>query len=244
MIGELPTRTLANPNEINELVEECPLTRSSSQSEKHESSSSCFGKRLGSLKRGQKNDTGDGKTATYPKSVKLESKSNRSLPRTLKMQEVGGWVYFSESFFTLIFTWFYRECEEYTLSKLHYTSDRNLVTNSTKKSYEMIYCPERRVNDIQFAQNRMLDDSMSHHDNSKVKRQTSFGSNEKKSSRSLPGFTSKVGDSSRSVGTLWKCYLRVNLMWLGWSLQFSTRRWRCRLLLKTNLHLDLRSSWI
>lgn len=90
VVGELPTRTLATTNETNELVEVCPLTRSSSQSEKHESSSSCFGKRLGSLKRGQKNETGDGKTATYPKSVKLESKSNRSLPRTLKMQEVGG----------------------------------------------------------------------------------------------------------------------------------------------------------
>lgn len=68
-----------------------------------------------------------------------------------------------------------------------------------KKSYEMIYCPET-VNEIQFAQNRMLDDSMSYETPKKsgsVKRQTSFGSSEKKSSKSLPGFTRKVGDSSR-----------------------------------------------
>ncbi|XP_060516788.1 uncharacterized protein LOC132696152 [Cylas formicarius] len=149
-----------------------PLTRSSSASEKHESSSSCFGKRLGSLKKNQKVDNNETKTATFPKGTKVfDFKSNRSLPREHRMQETG------------------RECEEYTVFHLHYTSDKNLSLG--KKSYEMIYCPET-VNDVQFAQNRMLDDIMCNETpkkGSKVKRQRSIPSYDKKSSN-------RIGDSS------------------------------------------------
>lgn len=96
---------------------------------------------------------------------------------------------------------FYRECEEYTMSKIHCASDKNILSNFGKKSYEMIYCPET-VNEIQFAQNRVLDDAMSSDTakkSCKMKRQPSFGLSEKQSSKSLPGFTSKVGDSSRYI---------------------------------------------
>ncbi|KAH1014052.1 hypothetical protein HUJ04_002948 [Dendroctonus ponderosae] len=177
-----PTSKLSTSDEYSEVFSTPPLSRSVSQSEKHESTSSCFGKRLGSLKRNQKHENVDPKTATYPKILKgLESKSNRSLPRTLKMQETT------------------RECEEYTMSKIHCASDKNILSSFAKKSYEMIYCPET-VNEIQFAQNRVLDDGMSSETakkSCKMKRQPSFGLSEKQSSKSLPGFTSKVGDSSR-----------------------------------------------
>ncbi|XP_076269271.1 connector enhancer of ksr isoform X2 [Rhynchophorus ferrugineus] len=176
--GELPIRSPEPSSDAQDVFDNLPLSRSASQSEKHESSS-CFGKRLGSLKRNQ-NKGEEGKMATYPKAIKgLESKSNRSLPRALKIQTGS------------------RECEEYTVSNLHYSSDKNLSRN---ESSEMICCSEI-VNESQFAQNRMLDDSMvqgTPKKSGKIKRQTSFGSTEKKSSRSLPGFTNRVGDSSRA----------------------------------------------
>ncbi|CAG9825671.1 unnamed protein product [Phaedon cochleariae] len=57
--------------------------------EKSDGGSSCFGKRLGSLKKHHhKQEDFDGRTATYPKASKAgDQKSNRSLPRTHKMQE-------------------------------------------------------------------------------------------------------------------------------------------------------------
>ncbi|XP_030757518.1 LOW QUALITY PROTEIN: uncharacterized protein LOC115883312 [Sitophilus oryzae] len=194
--GEVPIRAQPRPSidEHEDVFGTPPLSRSASQSEKHESSSSCFGKRLGSLKRSQhKDEHSEGKLLNYPRAIKgLESKSNRSLPRALKIQEGP------------------RDCDEYTISHLHYSSDKNL---SRKKSYEMIYCPET-VNESQFAQNRILDDTKVQETpkkSGKLKRQTSFGSAEKKSSRSLPGFTNRVGDSSRAKLKSSKQYIPISL---------------------------------
>lgn len=101
LAGEVPIRSKTKPlssDDSSDVFTTPPLTRSSSHNDKHESSSSCFGKRLGSLKRNQKLDNAEGKMATYPKAVKgLESKSNRSLPRTLKIQETTRFVYYSLS---------------------------------------------------------------------------------------------------------------------------------------------------
>lgn len=101
-----------------------------------ESTSSCFGKRLGSLKKNQKTNTEyDNKTATYPKITKgFDKKVNSSLPRMHKSQEK------------------YREDVG-----VQYFSDRNLASAKFgERSYEMIYCPETITETVQFAQNRSL----------------------------------------------------------------------------------------
>lgn len=107
------------------------------QIEKHQdaSGSSCFGKRLGSVKKSKENqDNYDGRTSTYPKSAKgFEFKNNRSLPRTHKLQE-------SQEF-----------------------DDMKASTESLEfkeRSYEMIYGIQQTEREVQFAQNRTLDDRM------------------------------------------------------------------------------------
>lgn len=179
ILGEVPIR----PKEKVE-VEEKPEpsfkkghTRNASDSqkssEKQDFSSSCFGKRLGSFKKIHKeNDDFESRTSTYPKTAKgFDQKLNRSLPRTHKLSE--------------------------NPDASHYSPDRNLAS---ERGYEMIYCPETTT-DIQFAQNRNLDDRMykdtpkkSH----KIKKQHSFNSSDKKSGKSDAGkYTNKVSDSSK-----------------------------------------------
>lgn len=148
-------------------------SRNASDSQKQDFSSSCFGKRLGSLKKNHKeNDDDDdfeSRTATYPKAAKgFDQKMNRSLPRTHKITNQT-----SENVSRCI-------------------SDRNLARD---KGYEMIYCPET-ITDVQFAQNRHLDDRMykeTPKKGQKLKKQHSFGLHDKKSG----GYTNKIGDSSK-----------------------------------------------
>lgn len=85
--------------------------------------------------------------------------------------------------------------EEY---RSQYSSDRNLSGNLRERSYEMIYCPETTT-DVQFAQNRALDDIMCQETpkkQSKVKKQHSFSSADKKSKSSNLLYGGKVQDSS------------------------------------------------
>ncbi|KAJ8920841.1 hypothetical protein NQ315_015633 [Exocentrus adspersus] len=182
--GEIPVRS-KNTEDQPELPASknntAAHTRTAS-SEKTESSSSCFGKRLGSLKKNHnKTDDFDNKMATYPKTTKgYDQKVNRSLPRTHKMQET------------------YTPYDEYSRSQ--YSSDRNLPGDFKERSYEMIYCPET-TNDVQFAQNRTLDDIM-YHDTSKksvkIKKQHSFSSADKKSKSNSLLYSAKVQDSASS----------------------------------------------
>lgn len=153
-------------------------------SDKSDSSSSCFGKRLGSLKKNHNQtkieDFDTGKTATYPKTVKnLDEKSNRSLPRTHKILDGGGGHSYGVSPFSS------------SSSGFHFSQP------SKERSYEMIYCPET-VNDVHYAHQRPLDDTMycdtTPKKNSKIKKQRSFSSADKKSTKS----SSKVYDSSTS----------------------------------------------
>jgi hypothetical protein len=149
---------------------------SQKSSEKQDFSSSCFGKRLGSLKKSHKEDDAfENRTSTYPKIAKgFDQKLNRSLPRTHKVSDNPD-------------------------GSNRYASDRNLA--GAERGYEMIYCPETTT-DIQFAQNRNLDDRMykdtpkkSH----KIKKQHSFTSADKKSVKSIVEtvkYTNKVSDSS------------------------------------------------
>ncbi|XP_045470038.1 uncharacterized protein LOC123677516 isoform X2 [Harmonia axyridis] len=148
-----------------------------------ESSSSCFGKRLGSLKKNQKSNIEyDNKTATYPKITKgSDKKMNSSLPRMHKLQEK------------------YREED----TGIQYFSDRNLASAKFgERSYEMIYCPETITETVQFAQNRSLG-NVDNSKKTKIKKQHSFSSSDKKtkSEKSLffdtPRYH-KISDSSTS----------------------------------------------
>lgn len=96
---------------------------------------------------------------------------NRSLPRQHKLQE---------------------NCKQYD----------DIVYSDFKKerSYEMIYCP-KTVNDVQFAQNRSLDEQMYHgtpKKSHKIKKQHSFTSSDKKSKHDSLLHSTKVSDSSTS----------------------------------------------
>lgn len=173
-LGEVPIR----PKEHEERTDNVKISHSRSSSgstkscdAKHETTSSCFGKRLGSLKKVHKEEEFDSRMSTYPKAAKgFEHKMNRSLPRTHKMQE------------------HYRNFTEPTIQQ--YISDKNLARNYPERPYEMIHCQET-VNDVHFAQNRTLDDRMyqeSPKKSSKLKKQHSFS----KSSGN------KVSDSSSS----------------------------------------------
>ncbi|KAG5898199.1 hypothetical protein JTB14_005579 [Gonioctena quinquepunctata] len=173
--GEVPIR----PKDCEEQSDINPSsstkTRIAASNEKTDTGSSCFGKRLGSLKKNQHKSDDFDKTATYPKINKVyEQKVNRSLPRAHKMQES------------------YIKNEDV----LQYVSDGNVSAAYKERSYEMIYCPET-VNDVQFAMNRTLDDTM-YHDTpkkgGKMKKQHSFSSADKKSK-----YTSKSSDSSTKV---------------------------------------------
>lgn len=144
---------------------------------KHETTSSCFGKRLGSLKKSHKEDEfSSSRMSTYPKTKGFEHKLNRSLPRTHKMQEQ------------------YRNYDEPTIQQ--YISDKNLAKNFPERPYEMIHCQET-VNDVHFAQNRILDDRM-YQDTpkkmSKLKKQNSFSKTNKPDSIK---HGNKVTDSSK-----------------------------------------------
>lgn len=151
VIGEVPMR----PKERSESQNSSKKThsRTASDSSKHidkcsDSSSSCFGKRLGSIKKSSKEDVYEGRTYTYPKSTKgQEIRHNRSLPRTHKLQEK-------------------QYQQELDSVNADYLSDKNDDGNSSfelfkfkERSYEMVYCPQT-VSDVQFAQNRTLDDRM------------------------------------------------------------------------------------
>ncbi|XP_023021826.2 connector enhancer of ksr [Leptinotarsa decemlineata] len=173
--GEVPIRPKDSEEEAESKPSSTPKTRVTASTEKHDSSSSCFGKRLGSLKKNQKSDDFDNnKTATYPKANKgYEQKVNRSLPRTHKIQGT------------------YLKTE--SAAAAPYMSDGNVSAPSKERSYEMIYCPET-VNDVQFAMNRALDDTM-YHDTPKkghkIKKQHSFSAADKKSK-----YTNKVHDAA------------------------------------------------
>ncbi|EFA03078.1 uncharacterized protein cnk [Tribolium castaneum] len=179
--GEVPIR----PKEKVE-VEEKPEptfkkghTRNASDSqkssEKQDFGSSCFGKRLGSFKKIHKeSDDFENRTSTYPKTAKgFDQKLNRSLPRTHKLSE--------------------------NADVSRYASDRNLAS---ERGYEMIYCPETTT-DVQFAQNRNLDDRMykeTPKKGHKIKKQNSFNPSDKKTGKSGPDsakYTNKVSDSSK-----------------------------------------------
>ncbi|KAJ3643908.1 hypothetical protein Zmor_026590 [Zophobas morio] len=180
--GEVPIRPkekleLEEKHEKSEQMFKKGHTRNASdshKSEKQDFGSSCFGKRLGSLKKIHKvDDDYESRTSTYPKTTKgFDTKLNRSLPRTHKLPEKPD-------------------------SSNRYASDRNLTGD---RGYEMIYCPETTT-DIQFAQNRNLDDRMykdtpkkSH----KIKKQHSFSSSDKKSAKGdAAKYTNKVSDSSK-----------------------------------------------
>ncbi|KAL3281327.1 hypothetical protein HHI36_004538 [Cryptolaemus montrouzieri] len=146
-----------------------------------ESGSSCFGKRLGSLKKNQKSNVEfDNKTATYPKITKgLDKKMNSSLPRMHKLQEK------------------YKEDDR----GAQYFSDRNLSSAKLgERSYEMIYCPETVTETVQFAQNRSLG-NVDISKKSKIKKQHSFSSSEKKFRAEKSIFfdspkSNKISDSS------------------------------------------------
>lgn len=96
-VGEVPIRP-KDKTEVQNSIYKKSHSRTSSdttkQIEKHQdsSSSSCFGKRLGSIKKSEKSSKDsqsgyEGRISTYPKSTKgYELKNNRSLPRTHKLQ--------------------------------------------------------------------------------------------------------------------------------------------------------------
>ncbi|XP_056638089.1 uncharacterized protein LOC130446068 isoform X1 [Diorhabda sublineata] len=175
--GEIPIRSQPIDDTSDNNSSCSSKTQTSSSSDKNNSSSSCFGKRLGSLKKNQnKNDDFENKISTYPKISKgCDQKLNRSLPRTHKIQE---------------------KYSRYDNAPPQCIYDKEMSVKHKERSYEMIYCPET-VNDVQFATNRALDDTM-YNDNpkkvSKIKKQHSFTSTEKKSK-----FGSKVQDSSSTM---------------------------------------------
>lgn len=131
------------------------------------SSSSCFGKRLGSGKKSSEEDIYDGRTYTYPKSTKgQEIRYNRSLPRTHKLQEKQNQQELHGAAFTSFFE----------------NSDCKQCSFEPFKFNEIICCPQI-VTDVQFAQNRTLDDKM-HHDtpnlSNKIVKQNSLTSVDRK----------------------------------------------------------------
>lgn len=129
---------------------------------------------MGSLKKNhnqnKNEDLDPSKTSTYPKIAKhFDEKLNRSLPRTHKILDN---------------------------NQLYGPSSSGLYMTklSKERSYEMIYCPET-INDVHFAHQRPLDDTMycdTPKKNSKIKKERSFSSADKKSTKC----TSKVQDSS------------------------------------------------
>lgn len=146
-------------------------TRTASDSVKHidkeeEGSSSCFGKRSGSLKKTSKEELIDNRMFTYPKGTKYyEFKHNRSLPRTHKIQEN-------------------RHQQSYDSCIAEKVPSASSVEPFQLKehSYEMIYCPETTA-DVHYAQNMALDGRMYQDTSkrpSKVSRQYSFTSSDKK----------------------------------------------------------------
>ncbi|RZC38913.1 uncharacterized protein BDFB_001973 [Asbolus verrucosus] len=182
--GEVPIRPKekAEPEEKVEATFKKGHSRNASDSqkssEKQDFGSSCFGKRLGSMKKSHKDESDDfeSRTSTYPKTAKgFDQKMNRSLPRTHKLSDN------SESAY-------------------RYASDRNLTM--AERSYEMIYCPETTT-DVQFAQNRNLDDRMykdTPKKSGKIKKQHSFNSADKKAAKAgldAAKYTNKVSDSSK-----------------------------------------------
>ncbi|CAH1971610.1 unnamed protein product [Acanthoscelides obtectus] len=162
--GEVPIRSKVSEESL-EVQSTC--SKSKSSSEKHGSSSSCFGKRLGSLKKNSnKTEEFEHKNSTYPKTTKgYDQKVNRSLPRTHKM------------------------LDSYTT----YETEQS-ISKYKERSYEMIYCPET-TNDVQYAMNRTLDDTMYHDAPKKglsLKKQHSFTLADKKSKKVHDSSTSKV----------------------------------------------------
>lgn len=99
VLGEVPIRP-KDKTEVKNSNQKKSHSRTSSDTTKQiekpqdSTSSSCFGKRLGSVKKSEKSskdnqDGYEGRISTYPKSAKgYEFKHNRSLPRTHKLQVI------------------------------------------------------------------------------------------------------------------------------------------------------------
>lgn len=91
---------------------------SQKRSEKPESSSLCFGKRLGSVKKSPKQENFESKTSTYPKTGKnSDTKLNRSLPRQHKTLESPLTQYAS---YEMI------HCPETTTNEVQFAQNRHL----------------------------------------------------------------------------------------------------------------------
>lgn len=161
------SRTISDCSERSSNIRKLSQTSDELNSSKQSNDSStsfCFGKR-GSLKK-HKKDKEVYDTCTYPKTKVFEEKLNRSLPRTHKLQED------------------LTPRSHKSSSSSKYNNDRKpFSTKEYSVSYvdlkdhssEMVYCPQT-LNDVHFAQNRMLDDKKS----GKLVRQHSLTSADKK----------------------------------------------------------------
>lgn len=135
------------------------------KSEKQDSGSSCFGKRLGSLKRHTNKTEDFEKTATYPKANKGDKeKEYRSLPRTHKVQD--------------------------TVDVEGTTEPSSLVSNEMvycpKTENDVHYATNRTLDDMMLHQTKSKKGS-------NIKKQLSFSSDKKsKSSDNNDNNTSKV----------------------------------------------------
>lgn len=186
------------------------------------------------------------KISTYPKVAKgFDQNLNRSLPRTHKLQDN-----LTE--------------QQPSLLRTHYASDRNLISSSSSstvsssfkdRSYEMIYCPEITT-DVQFAQNRHLDDRMYAMDTPKkssikIKKQRSFSSNDKKSTVTtknndnklidLAKYSNKVSDSCSSNNNNNKIKLKSAVQYTPMSLPLNQDQ-KSKPKLAFELNLDDKSS--
>ncbi|CAH0556503.1 unnamed protein product [Brassicogethes aeneus] len=180
--GEVPIKKSEKVKDSLKSLHSRGSTLNVQNSEKKDTS--CFGKRLGSLKKSHSKEkyNFDNKTSTYPKSNHknkdendiYDYKLNRSLPRQHKMQE--------------------SHIDKY----VHSSSEKCIPGKFNDRSYEMIFCPET-INDVQFAQNRSLDENM-YYDTTKkhqkLKKQNSFSSTDKKSKINIIKYGAKIGDSS------------------------------------------------
>lgn len=185
--GEVPIR----PREKDEKPPKKRHTRTASDcsdaKKEPRETSSCFGKRSGSMKKSNK-DVYEPKNLYSKIENEYEERGNRTLPKAHKLDNNTSENLSAQN------------------KQSPIDSDSYKSNNFKERSYEMIYCPETTP-DVQFAQNRSLDSRM-YHDTpkkiNKIVRQHSLNSADRKritEERSyLDSFkrSDKVGDKNVS----------------------------------------------
>lgn len=157
--GEVPVRSKEKEEKPRKRHSRTASDCTDTKKEPRESSS-CFGKRSGSMKKYPKESYEPKPDVKHEKEA--DEKSNGSLSRSQKNSD-DNWI---------------SQNKQYSQD----SDSCKSLSNIEDRSYEMIYCPQT-VTDIQFAQNRFLDGRMYHDTpkrSNKIVRQHSLNSADKK----------------------------------------------------------------